>query len=1181
MDKMKWASAAQRVVMLVVVLSFSAWVWAQERNVTLQIKDMRVEQALMELRKTSGYKFLFNHEEVADAGRKTLDLKKRPMSEVLNALLENTGLTYRIEKNVVVIIPVKKAQVKQEKRKVTGTVTDRDGSPLPGVAVMHLATRTGTTTDIDGHFALEVPDDTRAILQVSMLGMKSQEVMLGKRKEVNVVMEEDSKLLNDVVVTGYQTISKERSAGAFSVISGNEVSDKANLRGNIMESLEGMTTGLSVNYGEGQEKFLIRGVTSINSTRSPLYVVDGIPMSSDSFEKMINSNDIDKVTFLKDATAASIWGAQAANGVVVVTTKEGSDTDRKVKFSYNGSYTYKGKPRYSYMDYMSSEMFMKTAEEIFDPEYYTWSSVTSTSNGTSGTLPVVYPHEQVMYDRLNNVLSASEADKALQQLAALNNQKQIEDNFYTPAYFTKHSLSFRGGKEKYKFYGSFGYEHDTSYSRDKSNEYQLNLKQNFELTKWLHADLGVNLALNDDKEAMLPYKTNLNSVLPYMMFTDGTGNPLSHASLLYYEPNRLDYEQKSGKSLDYVPLTDGKDGFNKTSGYDARVNLGIRADLLKGLSYDGRFHYQRGNMKNELFYGQNSYRVREELVSLATIDSKTGAPVFALPTTGGYYQTSNTNTTDWTVRNQLTFDRMFEKLESQITVLVGMEVRSDKVNNQITTLRGYNPQTMTYSSYDEKTLASVGVKNPIIPTTSGTAYLSGKGNSFSETEKRYVSMYANGAYTYQSRYSLNASVRVDRSNLFGSDHNVQFKPIWSVGAAWSLGQEAFMKQCDFLNRLNLRVSYGLGGNSPDPGLGGPYDILNPVNSSVFSSLGQGYVVVTPANDKLVWEKTRIFNFGVDFAVLNHRLSGSLDVYFKNTTDLLGDVALHPSTGWVTALSNFGSMRNNGFELSLNSQNIRGRDFNWYTDFTLTYNKNKVTELYVEDGNAPSSLIYKNFVAGYAAQILFAYRWAGLDGMGDPQVFDENGNKVKLSKDLTDVNALRCMGSMQPLWYGGLTNTFTYKDFGLSFMFVYNLGHKMRNDVNSFWNGRLGSNIHKDFDKRWRNEGDEHITDIPSYVSNTKESVTRREVDFYRYADINVLDASYIKLRDLSLSYSLPKSVCDKFASDHVKLRLQVSNLFYWVANGEGIDPESQNFRYGRRITQFGPSYSIGLTIDLK
>lgn len=1181
MDKMKWASAAQRVVMLVVVLSFSAWVWAQERNVTLQIKDMRVEQALMELRKTSGYKFLFNHEEVADAGRKTLDLKKRPMSEVLNALLENTGLTYRIEKNVVVIIPVKKAPVKQEKRKVTGTVTDRDGSPLPGVAVMHLATRTGTTTDIDGHFALEVPDDTRAILQVSMLGMKSQEVMLGKRKEVNVVMEEDSKLLNDVVVTGYQTISKERSAGAFSVISGNEVSDKANLRGNIMESLEGMTTGLSVNYGEGQEKFLIRGVTSINSTRSPLYVVDGIPMSSDSFEKMINSNDIDKVTFLKDATAASIWGAQAANGVVVVTTKEGSDTDRKVKFSYNGSYTYKGKPRYSYMDYMSSEMFMKTAEEIFDPEYYTWSSVTSTSNGTSGTLPVVYPHEQVMYDRLNNVLSASEADKALQQLAALNNQKQIEDNFYTPAYFTKHSLSFRGGKEKYKFYGSFGYEHDTSYSRDKSNEYQLNLKQNFELTKWLHADLGVNLALNDDKEAMLPYKTNLNSVLPYMMFTDGTGNPLSHASLLYYEPNRLDYEQKSGKSLDYVPLTDGKDGFNKTSGYDARVNLGIRADLLKGLSYDGRFHYQRGNMKNELFYGQNSYRVREELVSLATVDSKTGAPVFALPTTGGYYQTSNTNTTDWTVRNQLTFDRMFEKLESQITVLVGMEVRSDKVNNQITTLRGYNPQTMTYSSYDEKTLASVGVKNPIIPTTSGTAYLSGKGNSFSETEKRYVSMYANGAYTYQSRYSLNASVRVDRSNLFGSDHNVQFKPIWSVGAAWSLGQEAFMKQCDFLNRLNLRVSYGLGGNSPDPGLGGPYDILNPVNSSVFSSLGQGYVVVTPANDKLVWEKTRIFNFGVDFAVLNHRLSGSLDVYFKNTTDLLGDVALHPSTGWVTALSNFGSMRNNGFELSLNSQNIRGRDFNWYTDFTLTYNKNKVTELYVEDGNAPSSLIYKNFVAGYAAQSLFAYRWAGLDGMGDPQVFDENGNKVKLSKDLTDVNALRCMGSMQPLWYGGLTNTFTYKDFGLSFMFVYNLGHKMRNDVNSFWNGRLGSNIHKDFDKRWRNEGDENITDIPSYVSNTKESVTRREVDFYRYADINVLDASYIKLRDLSLSYSLPKSVCDKFASDHVKLRLQVSNLFYWAANGEGIDPESQNFRYGRRITQFGPSYSIGLTIDLK
>lgn len=1171
----------KKIAFLLVLLAFPVFLWAQERNVTLQIKEMKVEQAVLKLRKTSGFKFLFNHEEVKNAGSKTIDMKNRPLPEVMDALLKNTNLTYRIEKDIVVIIPQKSTPTKVQKVKVNGIVTDKDRNALPGVAIINSSTGWGTTTDIDGNFMLEVPNDTHTILCFSMLGMKSQEMMLGNRRTFNIVMEENSVQLNDVVVTGYQTISKERSAGSFSVISGSEISDKTGLTGNIIESLEGLTTGLSVNFSEGQDKFLIRGITSINSTRSPLYVVDGVPMSADTFEKMINSNDIEKVTFLKDATAASIWGAQAANGVMVVTTKEGTNTDKKVRISYNGSYTYKGKPDYDYMQYMSSDMFIKSAQEIFNPDFYTWQSVTTTTNGISGKIPIVYPHEMIMYKQLNGEISATDADRALQQLASQNNRNQIEDNFMKGAFFTKHSLSFQGGGEKYNFYGSFGYEHSTASNRDKSNNYQLNLKQNFDLTKWLSMDLGINLALSDNNYAISPYQTDLNTVFPYMMFTDANGNPISHSDLLYYEPNRLDYEQKSGKSLDYTPLTDNREGFNKSLGYDARVNLGIHVKILKGLSYDGRFQYQRGNDKKEVFSEQNSYRVREELVRLATVDKTTGSPVFYLPTTGGNYQTTNNNTTNWTVRNQLMFDRTFDKIESQITALAGMEVRSDKVNIQNTNLRGYNPQTMTYTSYDELTLQTTGVKNPIIPSTGSAATLSSKSNSFSETELRFVSAYANAAYTWKSKYSVNASIRVDQSNLFGSDPSVQFKPIWAVGGAWSLGQEEFMKQADFLNRLNLRFSYGLGGNSPDPGLGGPYDILYPVNNSLFSSLGQGYVVITPANDKLTWEKTSIINCGVDFAMFNHRLSGSVDVYLKNTTNLLGNIALHPSSGWGKALANFGSMKNSGFELSLNSHNIKGREFNWLTNFTLTFNKNKVTELYVEDGKSPSSLIKKNFVAGYAAQSLFAYQWAGLDDMGDPQVYDENGNKVKLSKNLTDINALRCMGSMQPLWYGGLTNTFSYKGFDLSFMFIYNLGHKMRNDTNSFWSGRLTGNIHKDFNDRWRQKGDENFTNVPSYVSNTKESTTRREYEFYQYADINILNASYIKLRDLSLSYSLPQNICAKFASENIKIRLQAANLFYIAANKEGIDPEAQNLRYGRRTTHYGPSYSVGVTINFK
>ena len=664
MERKRRTSWTHRAIMLVVMCSLSAWVWAQKPLVTLQAKDVKVEQALIQLRKKSGYRLLFNHEEVAQAGRKSIDMKERPLNEVLDALLANTGLSYKIEKDVVVIIPVqqKKATSTKTKRSVSGRVRDKNGDPIPGAAIMQLGTQTGTTTDVDGRYTLEVNNDGYVCLRFSMLGMKSAEVVVERRNEIDVVLEEDVKLLDDVVITGYQSISKERSAGAFSVIGGNDITDKAGLRGNIIESLEGMTTGLSVNFGEGQEKFLIRGITSINSTRSPLYVVDGIPMEADDFEKMINSNDIDKVTFLKDATAASIWGSQAANGVVVITTKEGNATDKKVKFSYNGAFTYKGKPRYDYLNYMSSEQFVRAAQEIFNPDFYTWDAVTTSSIGTSGNLPVVYPHEQIMYDRLNGVLSESEATQSLQRLAATNNRQQIEDNFYTAAFYTTHSLSFQGGKEKYNFYGSFGYQHDTSYLHDHSNEYQLNLKQNFELAKWLHADLSVNLALTDDKNAITPYATNLNSVQPYMMFADENGDAVSHASLMYYEPNRLEYEEKSGKSLDYRPLSDNQNGFNKLSGYDARVNLGLQANLLKGLTYSGRFHYQRGNSKSEQYSDQDSYRVRYELVRMATVNSDTGSPVFCLPVTGGFYSTSTANRTDWTVRNQLNYDHLFEKI---------------------------------------------------------------------------------------------------------------------------------------------------------------------------------------------------------------------------------------------------------------------------------------------------------------------------------------------------------------------------------------------------------------------------------------------------------------------------------------------------------------------------------------
>ena len=1012
----------------------------------------------------------------------------------------------------------------------------------------------------------------------SMLGMKRQEIMLGKQRSLKIILEEESLQLGDVVVTGYQTLSKERSAGSFSIVSGGEIKDRVGLNGSVLESMEGLTPGLSVSFSDGQDKYLIRGMTSINAERSPLFVVDGVPMSSDNFENMVNSNDIENITFLKDATAASIWGAQAANGVVVITTKRGKDTDRKIKISYDGSYTYTGLPDFGYMEYMSSEMLIKNAKEIFDPEFYTWNSVTTTSNGISGYLPVVYPHEYPMYKHLNGEYSPAQRDTELNKLASQNNRSQIEDLFMQPAFFTNHSLSFMGGGGVHRYYGSLGYNNNQTENKVRTNKYMLNLKQDFDFTSWLKMDLTVNLAMSDTKYKSM--YTPADNILPYMMFRDEQGNALSHAVLNFYEPDRVNYEQLSGKSLDFVPVEDNKEGFNKSTTLNARINAGINIKLWQGLSYDGRFQYQRNQGKSEVFVDQNAYEVRRELVEFSqAATSPGGAPTCYLPETGGHYTHTNTLGVDWTVRNQLMFDQGFNDNMSQITALAGMEIRSSKNNTNRAFSRGYDPQTMTYIAYDELTLTKDGVKNPILKnSTTATNQLTKRHFNDSESEYRFVSLYANAAYTYHSRYTLNASIRVDQSNLFGSDPSAQYRPVWAVGAAWTPTQENFLRDAGWLNRWVLRFSYGLGGNSPAPGKGGPYDVLLASNNSAYP--GMGYNVVTPANDKLTWEKTRTVNIGTDFAMFGNRLSGGIDVYLKKTTDLLGNVPVNPVTGWVSAYANLGTMTNKGFEVNLNSHNIQG-DFNWYTNLTLTHNKNKIEELKVENGLSPSGMIFESYVEGYAAGSLFAYRWAGLDNMGDPQVFDENGHKVKLSKDLTDIGCMRYMGTAQPAWYGGLTNTFNYKGLELSFMLVYNFGHKLRNDVNQWYSGRITSNLHKDFDKRWRKEGDENVTDIPSYVANTKESVARRELYFYRFSDKQVLNAAYVKLRNLSLSYALPKRICDRLSADRIKVRLQASNLFCIAANKKGIDPESFNLKYGNRTSHYGPSYSVGLSIDFK
>lgn len=1152
----------------------------EKKTMAIGFSNSTLDNALATFEKTSGFRLIYPSEPVEKARMVTLTKEERTIAATLQLILQGSNLDFRQSGNTIVLF------TKNEKPQnatvpqnlvVRGTVVDENELPLPGTVVSVKGnTKKNATTNNAGEFELSdvAPN---AVLLLSFMGYEELEYAINGHATIKVNLKPKTVQLDEVVVTGYQTISRERSAGSFVSVQGNKVSERVALSGSILESLDGLSTGLNINYGEGENKMTLRGITSFMSNTAPLFVVDNVPISADNVETMINENDIDKITVLKDATATSIWGSQAANGVIIITTKRGYNTDKKLKISYDGSFNYTGYPDYSYNDYMSSSMFIKNAQEIFSPSVYTWTGVTTQTTGMVGSYtPIVFPHEYPMYMALDGTITEDLRDEQLKKLASQNNRSQVEEFLMSPRFFTRQSLSFTGGSESYSFYGSLAYEFNQDNGRNKYNKYSINMRQDFKLTKWMSFELTTNISAIDNNYSIQPSNTNLNTLLPYKMLRDADGNNLSHADLLMYEPARKGYETASGLNLNYVPLDEINLGFNTNNAFNARLNAGLIINLFEGLKYEGRFSYQRNNAKTRRFYDQKSYPTRLELGMFTTPGT---TPTYNLPANGGKYMEGNNYENDWTIRNQLNFDREFGN--SYITAIAGMEIQDSRLTGTRSNVYGYDPQTLLFTPINEENLFGTGVAG-VVPGPSTNNTLSDKSFYSSEVEKRFVSFYANGAYTFQSKYSINGSVRVDQSNLFGSDPSVQFKPVWSAGLIWNIQKETFMENAHWLDRFNLRASYGYGGNSPDPGVGGAYNILMAGNNSNFSGLGTGYTILYPANKKLTWERTRTVNVGLDFALINTVLSGSIDVYDKFTTGMLSESALNPVSGWFSGLANVGEMSNKGFECSLTSRNIRTSAFEWSTTAVVSYNKNKIESLYIDEPITVSTVVGQTYREGYAARSIFAYSWAGLDEQyGDPQVYNSDGTKVKRRQDLTDISVAKYMGTSQPPWFGSLTNVLRFNNVEFSFMFVYNLGHKMRNDVNTFYTNRLISNIHQDFDQRWREPGDELTTNVPSYEPIAGTSDSRRTLNLYRYADINVLSASYVKLRDVSLYYSLPRRVCDILWADAVKIKLQASNLFYIAANKEGIDPEAFNYGAGWRGTKFGPSFSVGLSVNFK
>ncbi|MDR6782201.1 TonB-linked SusC/RagA family outer membrane protein [Pedobacter africanus] len=1201
-------------ILIVTMLQVSAATFGQ--RVTLNEQKSSIENVLKKIRSQTGYDFLFERKLVRSAGLVDLKLNNVTLDEALKTLFSKVPLTYNIDGKIVVIEAKKKSILDKvidlfSEIDVKGRVLDEEGKPLPGATIsiifqessenkktgdfsmMVKGRKAVTITNAAGEFELKSIDE-KAYIIISYTGYQDYSVKAAK--DLGTIKMKLSGNLEEVIVsTGYQKISKERSSGSFSKPDMEVLANRATST-NIIQRLDGLIPGLVINNSptSGKQQFLIRGLTTLPTVQnytsaSPLFVVDGIAVPDISF---INPQDVLDVTVLKDATAASIWGARASNGVIVIVTRKGENS-QKLKINYDAFANFQGRPDIEYFPVLNSQQYIQASKETFDPVSFAYNPAYSPATGNTG----YSPDRQIEWDFSRGKISAAVRASRLDSLAAINNLSQMRDIFYRPQTLMNHTLSMSGGTEKYANYTSLAYTGNQNYiPGNKDNTFKINTRNDYTFNSWIKAffigDLtnqrtGSNRAVSPD-----------NRFLPYQLFRDAQGNNID-MSYLGFLPNEAigPIASLTGRSLNYNPLSNAETGTTNSNALIARLTSGLTINLYKGLRYEGVFGYTRGTNRTTIYDDNTNYS--QNILLLRFAQNNNGNIKYNLPNTGGRYAVSSLTDENWTLRNQLVYDYATLNQLHQLSVLAGYEEQEQK--NIITgnTVYGYDQNAETSVLLDYNTLATTGIVGGILPSLGGNAIFGGNSTlgeapvTQHESLLRFRSYYANLGYTYGKRYTINASWRQDKSNLFGINKSAQRKPAWSVGGKWALSNEEFMQSVSFVNDLSARITYGIGGNSPLPGKSASQDVLRPL-SNPYVPGGQGYYVATAGNKNLTWEQTRTLNIGLDLSLLDRRLNASLDYYQKKSTDLIGPLEVNPFTGFPTIVGNVGDLSNKGIEAAINSVNIRNHSFQWNSSFTLAYNKNKITKINLLTAVATGrDQIAAQYLPNYPAFSVFAYNYAGLDANGNPLVRHSDGTTSlgMTNADLPKVNDVLFKGVFQPAWSGGLSNTFAYKGLSLNINVIYNLGHVMFRDVNNTYiestqgygfisnqNFQIG-NLHADFANRWQKPGDENRTDIPGY--KTPSDNADRNTAYYIYGNQNVVSASYMKIRDLGLTYAFPRSVIGKLKIEGLSLRAGMSNIMLWKANDYGIDPEFQDARYGSRSLPTGQNaFNVGVHLTL-
>lgn len=1175
------------VLMAMLCLGYSlSYAQQNEGTVTLHLNNTTVKEVLRQMQQQTGKYFGYQSKDLEGLPRLQFECINQPLSEALKQLLNNTGLTFIVKGNNVLIkkSTEKPAGARQIEvtvtnigtRAVSGRVTNAEQQGIPGVSILGLESKKMAFTNDNGEYFIQVPDD-ETMLSFSSVGFESRNVMLDAGKNYNVTLKERVGTLKqvEVVSTGYVNLPKERATGSFGVVTAKDL-EKIPVP-NVINRLEGQVPGVQLNLTESDNSFVygnlrgdvegngsyavtIRGVstTSTDVNRKPLLVIDGFPTEQDI--RTINPADVEQITFLKDAAAASIWGARASAGVIVITTKKGKMNDGAPHISFSAGVGFNGKPRLSSLPFMNATQMIDYEQELVDKRMITDPVNTYPANQRSISQAVDW-----MFRLKRGEVTQAQEDSAFAILRSRDSRQQVSKYLLRPASTQHYDLNINGGTSRHTYFVSGAYDRENTSAKKTAGE-RMTLSVNQDFKFFRNITLSANLRgswfrYTSGDPGVGVYARSPTPVMPYDQLVDDNGNRVSYSRAYY--AGRLDQLEAQGYMpwrLNYLDELDMLDNTINESNYAA--NLGLNIPIYKGLSFTTQYMAERSISNGRNFHSDSSYYTRD-ILNAATSIGNDGKLVYGIPT-GSIMELQDYYKNNYSLRGQLNFDRNFNG-KHQVNALAGMEVRQTIDNMNGNRYYGYNPQTQFSKPVDYVT-----------PYTNvdGYQYNVLNGQSYSSKRRRYLSYLGNFSYTYLGKYTLSGSARYDDYNNFGLDKKFRARPFWSTGLAWALSKEDFMQATTWINNLTIRATYGINGNISTNAL--PYDQL--YLTSNYQAPFQPYAgILSPANPALRWEQTGVYNIGMDYGMFDNRLNGSLEFYYKKGTDLFAFFPIDNTLGFDNLTRNTSTLNGKGIDLALGGSLIRKKDFEWSARLVFSYNTNKVTDARY---NVTNSLLQAAGVGGPIKDLptdyLMAFRYAGLDKNGSPLIIGGKGDTLNIYQSPKDISDLKNAGRIAPPYFGSFTQTIRYKGLTLFIMATYKLGYVFQRPVPSEYPGRYGFQNY-DYNnllaQRWRKPGDEAFTNVPGLLGNGITGQVR-----YANADINVLPGDHIRLREVSLSYELPAFLYRGLPFKNITFSGAARNLaILWAKNKDGIDPD---FPPTIRNLKLPPSASYNFSLNI-